>query len=149
MMRERLPVVRPLLAGVTLIGGLLGAAALLSDRFPVWLGVARSRFDAPGWFPWALDDTTFHLAMWFGLTLLATVAVRTTRIRLLVGMAVVPVGLVIEYLQIRWTFTRHFEMSDLIANTRGVYLGLLAGLVAGAVVDALEARRMATAPGGA
>ncbi|MBU1227247.1 MAG: hypothetical protein KJ698_08565 [Actinobacteria bacterium] len=149
MMRERFPLVRPLVAAVTLLGGLLGAAALLSDRVPVWLGIARSRVDAPDWFPWALDDTNFHLALWFGLTLLATLAVRTTRARLLVGATAAVVGPVVEYLQLKWTFTRQFEMSDVMANTRGVYLGLLVGLVAGAVADALEARRSPAAPDGA
>jgi len=141
MDRERFPFVRPPVAAVTVAVGLIGAAALLSDRVPAWLGIARNRFDAPGWFPWTLDDTAFHLAMWFGITFLATLAVRTTRARLVVGGAAAVAGLVLEYLQIQWTATRNFEMSDVAANTRGVYLGLLAGLIIGAAIDAFEARR--------
>ncbi|MCJ7724783.1 MAG: hypothetical protein MUP76_00110 [Acidimicrobiia bacterium] len=141
MDRNHLPLIRPLVAGVTVVGGLIGTAALLSDRVPIWLGLARNRFDAPGWFPWALDDKAFHLALWLGITLMATLAVRTTRVRLLVGGATAAAGLLIEYLQIRWTITRSFEISDVAANVRGVYLGLLSGLVIGAVIDALENRR--------
>ena len=141
MDRERLPTVRPLVAAVTVASSLIGAAALLSDRVPTWLGIARNRFDAPGWFPWALDDTAFHLAMWFGITLMATLAVRTTRARFLVGLVAALISPLLEYLQIRWTTTRSFEMSDVLANTRGVYLGLIVGLVVGAVADAVEERR--------
>lgn len=143
MSRDRLPLIRPLLATATVLAGLLGTAVLLSDRVPIWLGIARNRLDAPGWFPWTLDDHAFHFAMWLGITLLATLAVRTTVARLVVGGAAAVAGLVTEYLQIRWTTTRSFEMSDVAANTRGVYLGLLAGLVIGAAIDALERRRLA------
>jgi len=120
---------------------LMGAAALLSDRVPGWLGIARNRFDTPGWFPWTLDETAFHVIMWLGITLLATLAVRTTRVRVLVGVVMVLISPVIEYLQIELTSTRSFQVSDIIANTLGVYLGLLAGLALGAAADAIEARR--------
>jgi len=148
MDRKRSPFVRPLVAAVTVAISLIGAAALLSDRVPGWLGIARNRFDAPGWFPWTLDDTAFHLALWFGITLLATLAVRTSRARLVVGGVAAIGGLILEYLQIQWTATRNFEMSDVAANTRGVYLGLLAGLIIGAAIDAVEARRSSGTAGG-
>jgi len=138
---SRLPLLRPAIAAITVTAGLVAAAALLSDRVPLLLGIARNRFDAPGWFPWTLDDTAFHLAIWLGITLLATLSVRTTRARLLVGGVAAIVSPLLEYLQIQWTTTRHFEMSDVIANTKGVYLGLLLGLVAGGVIDSIEHRR--------
>jgi len=131
---------RPAIALVATGALLTGAAALLSDRVPAWLGIARNRFDTPGWFPWTLDDTAFHVFIWFGITLLALLAVRTTRARMLVGGVVVLISPVVEYLQIELSATRSFRLSDIIANTQGVALGVLAGLVIGAVADAIEAR---------
>ncbi len=136
--------IRPLPAAALALAGMVSAALLLSDRVPVLLGIARNALDAPGWLPGTLDDTAFHLLMWLGLTLLATVAVRGTALRLLVGAGAGAASLLLEYLQLRWTTTRSFETADVIANTRGVYLGLLAGLVLGAALDAWDRRRAAT-----
>lgn len=135
------PLIRPVVALIATGALLMGAAALLSDRVPGWMGIARNRLDTPGWFPWTLDETAFHVIMWLGITLLATLAVRTTRARLLVGVVMVLISPVIEYLQIELTSTRSFQVSDIVANTLGVYLGLLAGLALGAAADAMEARR--------
>ena len=74
---------------------------------------------------------------------IATLAVRGLVLRLLVGAAAAVGSLLLEYLQVRWTATRSFETADVIANTWGVYLGLLAGLAFGAALDAWEARRRA------
>jgi len=139
-------ILRPAIALIAAGALLTGAAALLSDTVPKWLGIARNRFDTPGWFPWTLDDTAFHVFIWFGITLLAMLAVRTTRVRMLVGGMVVLISPVVEYLQIELTATRSFQLSDIIANTQGVYLGVLAGLVIGAVADTIEARRDLAVP---
>jgi hypothetical protein len=145
-MDERRPSpIRPIPAGAALLLGAMAGVLLLSDRVPVLLGIARNRFDAPGWIPWTLDDRALHLAMWFALTLLAAVAVRGLVLRLLIGAAAAVGSLLLEYLQIRWTTTRTFEVADVVANTWGVYLGLLAGLALGAALDAWEARRRSAA----
>ena len=136
--------IRPLPAAALVLGTMLAGALLLSDRVPVLLGIARNRFDAPGWIPWTLDDAAFHFVMWFGLTLLGTLAVRGPALRLLVGAGAAVAGLALEYLQVRWTATRTFETADIIANTRGVYAGLLVGMALGAALDAWEARRRST-----
>jgi len=128
-------------AGVTIGLVALAGAAFLSDRVPRLLGLARDRIDTPGWFPWTLDDTALHVIIWLGITLLASVAVRTLPARLAAGLAVLAAATVIEYLQLRYTATRAFGYGDLVANTRGVYLGLLGGIIVGGVADALESRR--------
>lgn len=140
--RRRSPI-RPLPAAALVMAGLVSAALLLSDRVPVLLGIARNALDAPGWLPGTLDDTTFHLVMWLALTSLATLAVRGTALRLLVGAGAGVASLLLEYLQLRWTATRSFEAADVVANTWGVYLGLLAGLALGAALDAWDRRRAA------
>ncbi len=121
----------------------LAAAALLSDRAPKLVVRAQDRFERPWWFPWPIDDSMFHISTWFVITLLAVVAVRSLRARLLVAAGTAVAGPVLEYLQLRLTATRAFEAADIIANTRGVYLGLAAGLLVGAVLDRLEASQSA------
>ena len=133
--------IRPIPAAALLALGAMAGILLLSDRVPVLLGIARNRFDAPGWIPWTLDDRAFHLVMWFGLTLVAALAVRGLALRLAVGGIAAVGSLLLEYLQVRWTTTRAFETADVVANTWGVYLGLLIGLALGAALDAREARR--------
>jgi hypothetical protein len=132
---------RPAIAAITVTVGLVATAALLSDRVPLLLGIVRNRSYAPGWFPWTLDDAAFHLAIWLGITLLASLSVRTIRARLLVGGLVAVVSPLLEYLQLQWTTTRHFEMSNAMANTKGVYPGLVVGLIVGGAIDAIEDRR--------
>ena len=141
MDEPRLAPVRPLPAVALVLAVMVAGALLLSDRVPVLLGIARNRFDAPGWIPWTLDDVALHFAMWLGLTLLGTLAVRGLILRLVVGAGAAIGSLLLEYLQIRWTTSRSFEAADVIANTRGVYLGLLVGLALGAALDAWEAKR--------
>ena len=140
------PLIRPVIALIAAGALLVVTAALLSDRVPNWLGIARNRFDAPGWFPWTLDETAFHLIMWFGVTLLATLAVRTTGVRMIVGGAMVLASPIIEYLQTYLTATRSFQISDIVANTQGVFLGLLIGLLLGAAADTIEAHRDLAVP---
>ena len=133
--------IRPRVALAAVAALALAGAVLLSDRAPLVLSEARARYATPDWFPMPIDDGLLHFAMWMGVTFLATLAVRSVRARLVVGVAAVLTSSAVEYLQIRLTFSRKFELADIVANTRGVYIGLAIGLIVGGVLDQIDRRR--------
>ncbi len=102
-------------------------AALLTLSW-IWLGVIiiLSLISIPGSVTVSIPhiDKIEHTFSYFILMFLFGQCYVLTRTRIIYAMFFIALGISLEYLQ-SLTATRQFEYADMIANTTGVFLGLL------------------------
>jgi hypothetical protein len=135
-------VIRAAFGFLTLAGLLFTGALLLSDRAPrllrAVLGDASerlwARIDAAG-APTAIGqeararpDFLVHVVVWALVTALAGLAVWSLRGLAVVMAGAFGAGLVLEFLQGRWTRSRAVEFADVVGNATGVVAGGIAAL---------------------
>ena len=129
---------RPYLAGLLVVGGLLAVPIMLSDAAPGFFDRVTDTIEER-WLPDVWWDTVkpavvpdadvaMHLVFFGGLALVVGLLSWSWRTFVLGQAAVAALGFALELLQPVFTSSRNIQLHDVVANLLGQAVGLLAAL---------------------